>query len=51
MAHLHHGALNVLKEIVTGLLELSIEHSDVCKGCALGKYAKAATIDRRAYWI
>jgi hypothetical protein len=40
MAHLHHGALNVLKAIVTGLPELSIEHSDVCKGCALGKYAK-----------
>jgi hypothetical protein len=40
MAHLHHGALNVLKEIVTGLPESSIEHNDVCKGCALGKYAK-----------
>jgi transposase InsO family protein len=42
MAHLHHGALNVLKEIVTGLPELSTEHSDVCKGCALGKYAKTS---------
>jgi hypothetical protein len=42
LAHLHHGALNILKEIVTGLPELSIEHSDVCKGCALGKYAKTS---------
>jgi hypothetical protein len=40
MAHLHHGALNVLKEIMTGLPELSTEHSDVCKGCALGKSVK-----------
>jgi hypothetical protein len=40
MAHLHHGALNVLKEIVSSLLELSTEHNDVCKGCAFGKYAK-----------
>ena len=40
MAHLHHGALKILKEIVTGLPELSTEHSDMCKGCALGKYVK-----------
>jgi hypothetical protein len=40
MAHLHHGALNVLKEIVTGLPVLSTKHNDVCKGCALGKYGK-----------
>jgi hypothetical protein len=35
MAHLHHGAFNVLKEIVTGLPEFSVEHQGVCKGCAL----------------
>ena len=40
MAHLHHGALKILKEIVTGLPEFSMEHQGVCKGCALGKYAK-----------
>jgi transposase InsO family protein len=40
MSHLHHGAVNVFKEIVTGLPELSTEHNDVCKGCALGKYTK-----------
>ena len=40
--YLHHGAFNVLKEIVTGLPELSVKHQGVCKGCALGKYAKTA---------
>jgi hypothetical protein len=32
----------VLKEIVTGLPNFSIEHHEVCKGCALGKYTKTA---------
>jgi hypothetical protein len=36
MAHLHHGALRILREIVTGVPEFSIEH----QRCALGKYAK-----------
>jgi hypothetical protein len=40
MAHLHHGALKVLREAVTGLPEFSSDQHDVCKGCALGKYAK-----------
>jgi transposase InsO family protein len=40
MTHLHHGALKVLKEIVTGLPDFSIEHHEVCKGCAMGKYTK-----------
>ena len=40
MAHLHHGALKVLRESVTGLLEFSFDQHRVCKGCALGKYAK-----------
>jgi transposase InsO family protein len=42
MAHLHHGALKVLKEIVTGLPDFSTEHHEVCKGCAMGKYTKTA---------
>jgi hypothetical protein len=42
MAHLHHGALRILREIVTGVPEFSIEHQEVCKGCALGKYTKTA---------
>jgi hypothetical protein len=40
MVHLHHGALRILREIVTGVPEFSTEHQEVCKGCALGKYAK-----------
>jgi hypothetical protein len=38
MAHLHHGSLKVLKEIVTSLPDFSTEHHEVCKGCAMGKY-------------
>ena len=40
MAHLHHGALRILREITTGVPDFSIEHYDVCKGCAMGKYTK-----------
>ncbi len=43
MAHLHHGALGVWREIVTGLPEFrEREHDEVCRGCTLGKYTKAA---------
>jgi hypothetical protein len=42
MAHSHHGALQVRRKIVTGLPDLSTEHHEVCKGCALGKYTKTA---------
>ena len=42
MGHLHHGALRILRSTVTGVLDLSTERDDVCRGCALGKYAKAA---------
>jgi hypothetical protein len=42
MAHLHHGALGGLREVVTGVPQISIEHRDVCRGCALGKFAKAS---------
>jgi hypothetical protein len=37
---LHHGALRVLREIVTGLPQFGIEHQEVCRECALGKYTK-----------
>jgi transposase InsO family protein len=40
MAHLHHGALRSLREIVTGLPQFGIEHQEVCRGCTLGKYTK-----------
>ena len=42
MAHLHHQALQVLREIVTSLPQFSIERQEVCKGCALGKYTKSS---------
>ena len=42
MAHLHHGALRVLREIVTGLPQFGTEHQEVCRGCALVKYTKTS---------
>jgi hypothetical protein len=39
MGHLHHKALTILREIVTGLLEFNTEQHGVCKECTLGKYA------------
>jgi hypothetical protein len=42
MAHFHHGALTVLREMVTGVPNFSSEHNELCKGCALGKYTKIA---------
>jgi hypothetical protein len=47
MSHLHHGALSILKEIMTGVPKFSAKHHEVCKGCALGKYTK--TIFLTAY--
>jgi len=41
MGHLHHGALRMPKETVTGVPELRTKYDDVCRGCVLGKYAKA----------
>ena len=38
MAHLHHGALSILKQITTGVPKFNTEHYDVCRGCAMGKY-------------
>ena len=37
---MHHGALRVLREITTGVLDFSVDHYEVCRGCALGKYTK-----------
>jgi len=41
IAHLHHGALKMLRETVPRVPKLGTEHDDVCRGCVLGKYAKA----------
>jgi hypothetical protein len=40
MDHLHHGALKVLKEILTILLYFNTKNHEVCKQCATGKYTK-----------
>ena len=39
--------------MVTGLLEFSTKHNDVCRGCALGKYSKTTfpSSDSRSTWI
>lgn len=42
MGHLHHGALRMLRETVTGVPVLSTEHDDLSGGCVLGMHAKAA---------
>jgi hypothetical protein len=41
MAHLHHGDIGGLREVVIGFIKLSSKHHDVCIGCALGKFTKA----------
>jgi hypothetical protein len=53
MAHLHHGALRVLREMVTGVLDFNSEHHELCKGCTLGKYTKTSfpSSDSRAAGI
>jgi transposase InsO family protein len=42
MAHLHHGAIGGLREVVTRVPQVIAEHQDVCKGCALGKFTEAS---------
>ena len=40
MAHLHHGALRHLGQIVIGVPQVHEEKHNHCKGCALGKNIK-----------
>jgi hypothetical protein len=53
MAHLHHGALRILREIVTGVPEFGTKNQELCKGCALEKYTKTVfpSSDSRAAGI
>ena len=37
---MRHPSLGLLRHMVTGLPKFSTRQSDVCKGCALGKYTK-----------
>jgi hypothetical protein len=46
MGHLHHRVLKILGAIAIGLPLYNVDHSDVCKGCTLGKYAKTSYPNR-----
>ena len=41
LGHLHHGALQFMQQISTGLLMGKISRLDQCKGCTMGKYVKS----------
>jgi hypothetical protein len=40
MAHLHFGVLGHLRQAVIGLPKFTTEKHDLCKGCAMAKYAR-----------
>jgi hypothetical protein len=42
IGHLHHRALPLLRQMVIGLPDFSLDHQGVCRGCALGKNVKAS---------
>eukprot|EP00253_Pinus_taeda_P030320 PITA_30320 len=41
MGHMYHGALSTLREITIGVPDFSSDHLDVCRGCAMGKFARS----------
>jgi hypothetical protein len=41
LGHLHHGALEIMKQISTRLPRGTLAQLDQCKGCTLGKYVKS----------
>ena len=38
---MYHGDLRIFLEITIILLDFSSDHLDVCRGCAMGKFAKS----------
>ena len=36
IAHIHYKALPIMRKVVTGLLEIQIDHEGVCNSCAQG---------------
>ena len=40
LGHLHHGVLNILQQISTGLPKGTLAQLDQCKGCTMGKFVK-----------
>jgi hypothetical protein len=41
LGHLHHGALNIMQQISTGLPMGTLYQLDQCNGWTLGKYVKS----------
>jgi hypothetical protein len=39
-AYIHYKALRIVSKMVTGLLEIQVNHKGICKGCAQGKNVK-----------
>jgi len=50
MGHLHHGALRMLRETVTGVSVLSTERDDRCKGCILKQFFPGVKTKWKVYW-
>ena len=46
LGHLHHGALKIIQQNSTSLPKGKLEQTYTCKGCTLGKYAKASFQDQ-----
>jgi hypothetical protein len=42
LAHIHYRSLSALGKMVTGLVEIQIQHKGVCRSCALGKNVKGS---------
>ena len=42
LAHLNYQALPALRNMVTGLPMLHVDHDGVCRGCALGNNTKGS---------
>ena len=40
LGHIHHGALNILQQISTGLPKGTLVQLDQCKGCTMGNFVK-----------
>ena len=55
LTHLNYQALPALRNMVTGLLMLHVDHDGICRGCELGKNTKGSFSkvkeDQKEYWI
>ena len=45
LAHINYKALPAVKNIVTGISGLQVDHDGTCRGCALGKNVKKSFPD------